>query len=414
MTSETQNVTPPPPPQAQLQPLVSTPAYAENKVLVPTELQKFFNEATKYTVFTIFALYSLGFLIWHAFLGTYGVSSIGFLQTEYLSAAFCYLFVVTGFAIPPVILVESLVRQFFFKNKTENEKQKPLYLLIYIWFLFSTKLTTAFFPDSASSPLKFKLILGGVLVGILYAVIIIVGHKRWANSKAYVNFRKIDIVAVMLVFYVAVDVFMNHEVDKMFLTSSLLLYVGVVFSVGGDIRVIWKESPFLLRIVLLCVTALILIANIQLFGSSQFGHIPRQVGGGKPESAYLKFSALHSELADSFGIPSATNIYLSSGFVGPVTILLRTDKELILLNNAEQHSPETLTNDMLTSITTNLIPKVVTNETKLLNVVISSKTETLIKTQLVYNVARSIIKNPVKMTAKQVRVDLVDAVIFAK
>jgi hypothetical protein len=36
-------------------------------------------------------MYCLGFLIWNFYLGQYGVSSIGFLQTEYLSAAFCYL-----------------------------------------------------------------------------------------------------------------------------------------------------------------------------------------------------------------------------------------------------------------------------------------------------------------------------------
>src|SRR5258707_2781840 len=73
----------------------------------PIDIQRLFSTATKYTVFAIFALYSIGFIIWHSYLATYGVSSVAFLQAEYLAAAFCYLFVLVALAVPPVLLINA-------------------------------------------------------------------------------------------------------------------------------------------------------------------------------------------------------------------------------------------------------------------------------------------------------------------
>ncbi len=89
-----------PPPQT-LSPNVVTVATP-----VPSKLEKFFSETTKYTVFEVVALYSIGFIIWKTYLGNFGVSSVNFLQTEYLSAAFCYCFVVAMVALPPAFIFE--------------------------------------------------------------------------------------------------------------------------------------------------------------------------------------------------------------------------------------------------------------------------------------------------------------------
>ena len=97
MTTENQN----PQPAVVAQPL-SQPASPVVCAPITLELYRFLNEAAKLTVFAIFVLYAIGFLIWHSYLENYGVSSMEFLQAEYLSAAVCYLFVVAGFAIPPV------------------------------------------------------------------------------------------------------------------------------------------------------------------------------------------------------------------------------------------------------------------------------------------------------------------------
>src|SRR5437016_13436115 len=103
-------------------------------------------EATKYTVLGIFVLYSLGYLIWHSYLGEYGVSSIGFLQTEYLSAAFCYLMLLTVIAVPPAALLEHWRSGWQSNSKQTTRDAGSLYVIICIWYSLCQWLKAAFFP----------------------------------------------------------------------------------------------------------------------------------------------------------------------------------------------------------------------------------------------------------------------------
>ena len=79
--------------------------------LMKVEIQRFFNEATKYTIFGIFVLYSIGFLIRHSYLADYGVSSFEFLPAEYFSATICHLIFVTMFALPAASLYMVLLEK---------------------------------------------------------------------------------------------------------------------------------------------------------------------------------------------------------------------------------------------------------------------------------------------------------------
>lgn|SRR5579862_6800581 len=47
---------------------------------------KIVGEASKYTVFAIFVLYCIGFIIWHSYLGSYGVSIRDFLESPLASS----------------------------------------------------------------------------------------------------------------------------------------------------------------------------------------------------------------------------------------------------------------------------------------------------------------------------------------
>ena len=68
------------------------------------EFLSFLGDSAKYAAFGVFLLYAIGFLIWHAYLGQFGVSSMEFLQAEYFSVALCYLMLVVTFALPPALL----------------------------------------------------------------------------------------------------------------------------------------------------------------------------------------------------------------------------------------------------------------------------------------------------------------------
>jgi hypothetical protein len=130
------------------------------------------------------------------------------------------------------------------------------------------------------------------------------------------------------------------------------------------------------------------------------------MGGGKPETAFVRFASQHLELATSLNIPPATNIGVSNGFVGPIEILFRTDKQVTFLNQAEADLPGFFTNDVVVNITTNFIATVTTNQAKQLT------TNTTV--QVIKNVTRGTAKNSAKLTAKQIRADLIDAIIFTK
>jgi hypothetical protein len=148
-----------------------------------------------------------------------------------------------------------------------------------------------------------------------------------------------------------------------------------------------------------------LLGNIQYFGSFQFKHIPKQVGGGEPEKAYLKFSTQNREIAEALNIPPTTNSAKLNGLYGPVAILLRSEKELIFLDYQELNHSEFVTNIQSASIT-NLTYDVTTNK--------AGEPTTNVVVNVRVNITNYISKYVPALTAKQVQADLVEAIIFQK
>jgi len=139
--------------------------------------------------------------------------------------------------------------------------------------------------------------------------------------------------------------------------------------------------------------------NVQQFGTSVLGDIPRSVGGGRPENAIVKLGANHTNLIAELNLPT-TNVF-SNTLVGPIAILFRSDKEIIFIED----TAETMTN-VVTNAVVNVITNVVTNSAT--NVIVTYQTN--FNTKLTTNV----IRNPIRPTAKQIRADLIDAVIFGR
>jgi hypothetical protein len=95
----------------------------------------------------------------------------------------------------------------------------------------------------------------------------------------------------------------------------------------------WKRLSPAFRFASIIYFFLLMTANVQLFGRSQFGKISRAIGGGKPELAYLQLSENQGHLIDSFAL-NGNGITNKYGYVGPVTILLRTERDLLLLESS--------------------------------------------------------------------------------
>jgi len=199
---------------------------------------------------------------------------------------------------------------------------------------------------------------------------------EWKGSKCYRMIVRSEYYYLYLLGFVLLALVFERNVSGAFLFSCLTLYfvIAGVIGLGGNGRTVldvWGTSSPMLRVLIVVVNCLLLIANVQIFATSQFGSIAKHVGGGKPETAYIRFSPQQHELAQSLNIPVATNLTLGKGFVGPIAVLLRSDKELIFYNYAQTNSTHCLTNE-----------------------VIPMQSRTL--------------------TATQVRTDLIDALIFTK
>lgn len=408
------------------QPMVQPPAPVQNVVnLAASELagkgglHAILSEASKYAVLAVFVLYSIGFLIWHSYLANFCVSSVGFLQAEYFSAALCYLIMLAPFTLPSGLLFERLL--------DPEKKSKAATISVTMVILVSMGLiqtfSTVFFPESTYkfSNKGYILLAGLLLIMILYMGAQVVCRFRESTS-AFARFvNKWDIGLLCLVLLGLSLVLTNPELSKFFVVSAILLYPGIFYSFGGKAKLIWINAGPIIRIMLITFTVLLLVSNIVAFGSGQFGYVARRLGGGRPELAYLKFSPQHADLVASLKIPAVTNVDLLSGFVGPITVLLRTEKEIIFLNNLELSTPEyttnetvTVTTNLATAFTTNVLSTVITNKDSTLQ---TNTTTSIIPVHYSTNevkTARVGVKNPVRLTAKQVRSELVEAIVFGK
>jgi len=153
--------------------------------------------------------------------------------------------------------------------------------------------------------------------------------------------------------------------------------------------------------------------NVACFGGMQFGKIPKSIGGGRPATAYIKFSDAGKDLGRDIGLPLVTNRNLLNGFYGPVSVLKATEKEIVIVNAAEANLKEFQAFTISTTGITNFVKA----GDGAINI---GPVPRIVGTNTVGEFSKTIggytndPPNPVKMTAKQIRADLVNAIIYVK
>jgi hypothetical protein len=406
--------------------------------------EKLLTDAAKYTVFAVFVLYSIGFLIWHTYLATYGVSSLAFLQAEYLAAAFCYLFILATFAIPPVLLLKALRQNLQEKALSgANAWSKGWGFVVCVWFYLTSKLTSVFLPGDHPITKEYLTFLNVLFMaaGVHLIVILIFtvragllaklwsgkkwketqGIREWKASKVYRAVVRSEYWALYVLMYLLSQLYFNPELNGSFLLSSLFLYTAIGYSVGHNVFNVWATSGPMMRVLIVVVNCLVLASNIQSFAAFQFGKIPKSVGGGKPETAYIRFSSQSHELAESLNISSASNYIPEIGFVGPVGILLRSEKEMIFVKQSDLDSSGYLTNVITTMFPTNVVISRKTNFITSVTTPRANVFRTNVTPQIVVTLATNgtlvtklVSRNYGKLTARQIRSEAIDAIIFTK
>lgn len=395
-------------------------------------------EGTKYTLFVIFALYSIGFIIWHSYLGSYGVSSVAFLQADYLAAAFCYLFLIVTFAVPPFLILKAIQENIKSKGLLGMQSWNNRWILVVIiWYYLASRITVVFLPNLAGFTGRglYLFSFWGAIAAVHLMVALICGVKggalwgrfmegnNWKGSVAQNEFRnsrfyrcvvRHEYFGLYTFSYLMLSLIFNPNISGKFLASSVFLYFSVIFSVGYHVSHTWKESSLAMRALIVAVNSLILVSNIQTFAINQFGEIPKSVGGGKPEISYFKFRSDHLDIAKELNIPSASDSGLSTNIFGPVGILLRSEQEVVFINYKDTYAPEYLTNSIVQIVTnsfpikTNFVAASVGRNQFKTNEVIT------IEQKINTTISEAVVENPTKFTARQVRSELIDSIVFTR
>jgi hypothetical protein len=276
----------------------------------------YLTEAAKILVIAVFIIYSMGFVIWHSYLGQYGITPHGLLRTEFLSASLCYLMLMIGFAIPGALLLDN--------SPTASVKStQALDALFLIWGVALMRLNSVFFPNSFDSRAGLFIIEWFGLAAIHFLVIH--GLKRRLNP----TFLKIARSRYWYTVYVfgmfAMPLVFNENTNLLFLISTMYVIPFSKYAYSKPLATLWADSPLAVRALTIFAIFLFFVGHLHTFAVSQFDKIPKGVGGGKPERAYLKFKSPDKTTADFFGIEEKNSMY------GPVNILLHSDSEIIFV-----------------------------------------------------------------------------------
>jgi len=287
-----------------------------------------------------------------------------FLQTEYVSAAFCFIILFISFSVPPLLFFKLLGKNVFAHGISNYHKWDNAWAqLLFIWYFLLGQVIKVFLPDSSISPLgkHFELatlIVFGVHLVVGICAFIIGGYwRKFVNGEKAVltekniKFRNtkfmkagnvISYWPIYIIILIFITLFFNTRIDKAFCTVTIIYWFIWDYIPGLDVKHSWKTNTDLLsRTIIALGLFLAFIVYIQLFAVNQFSQIPQVVGGGKPEVTFLNISGGHHEAVQSMGIPALSSNGNDTNRFGPVSILLRTDNFLLVLNNHDTTSPIT-------------------------------------------------------------------------
>jgi hypothetical protein len=290
-----------------------------------------FSNVTKFTVFFAFAIYTIGFIIWQSYLGNFGISLTSFLQTEYISAAFCYIIVFSCLAYPSLFIITHILLVLT-KSNYGLLKAKKVSDTINIGMLVIFLLILIFIPleniwkGFDTFPLNH--FASGYVLSILVGFILAKLSKNKTKYRLLFGFYNTKILDVYFTILFILIIIVDKDIDKLFILYSLMAAALISLL---SFKEAYKDLPTSHKVLYIFIISLAFLGNIIYFGKYQFQHIPKQVGGGRPETAFLEFSTEHKELAESINIPpSGTNN--AGQLYGPVAILLRSDSEIIFIN----------------------------------------------------------------------------------
>jgi hypothetical protein len=145
------------------------------------------SQAGQCAVFAVFGLYLIGFLIWHAYLDTFSVSSLEFLKVEYFSAALCYILFTVSISFAPALLFDRLYAKFHPLQATTSAPSmttEAINLVAFVWYWIYLMLPSLLFPRSQRIDQPLIHLLYYIAAGVMF---LYVGLLAWTDFRATVR-----------------------------------------------------------------------------------------------------------------------------------------------------------------------------------------------------------------------------------
>lgn len=351
-------------------------------------------EISQYAILALFIMYALGFIIWRSYLASYGISSVGFFQVEYISAAMCYLVIIFVFSICPCALLNLIISE---SNGQPIKKESALQLFI-LWsaIFFFTK--TLYFPKVIFVDSYLLIWLSFVWLFFCQILFKLKKSPKFLTPKI----ASLILLSSSCAFIVLSEVIKKNSSLHVLIFHAPFLVLLSDCTMGAAFSQSWNKMGRQAKSLVAIICVLFFIELLQFFSSIHYPNIPRHLGGGKPDIAFVKFSKESEHLAFSFGLVAAANHPQLNGFWGPITVLLKTDSEILFINSAESKIDD-------------YISYKVSQESPIRG----SNGEIILGeggTEIYGEPTISTVNeyNRVKLTAKQVRSELIDAIVYAK
>jgi hypothetical protein len=341
-----------------------------------------FADLPKYAVLAAFVLYAFGFVIWHGYLGQYGVGPPSFWKIEFFSAALCYFTVVIAISLPAALFLGRRFSPEAQRYSFTNADGVSIYPLLFLYAFLLSQVGSLFFGthiylDSG--------IFGSILVILMAAqaglaiyalikeikkkpitsrIVKAFSHQMWFSGLAFLLSLKALLSAPKL--------------NGFIFFSTILLYPSLTIFGGFPVELYWRNFSRPLKSLTFLCAALVLFSHARFFGAKQFGLIPQIVGGGEPLKALLVLGPDQRNLAKLLAVPhfeetiganslapsnanphqlqntnsiGGTNIPTpmslpavsnTQSFYGPVSILMKSEREIVFF----VPTPESKTNSL--------------------------------------------------------------------
>jgi hypothetical protein len=333
----------------------SSPSELSRKEAEPTVSEKraqqeptsWIAEVPKFTFAAVFVLYTFGYVIWNAHLARYGVSPPGLWKIEFFSASLCFFAIVLSISLPFALMWSRILGD----RPTDflRAGSVALYPLLLLSAFLISQVNTVFFPGTIETMSSvWFLALSAISILHLFASASI-WRLGWRGKWVSILCHRMWIPGYLIGLN-AISLFRSERVNAFFLFITLFLYVMATSFNGILLEDQWRSFSSPLKVVALLCAGFVMIGHalplllgippFQATNTFSYAASPQSTNStGTLVTNYARptnFNAApNSPKADT---KTNAGTLGSVQFWGPVSVLMRTDREIVFYVEAGSNS----------------------------------------------------------------------------